>query len=122
MGVRVPATTGLRRTAAPFGSRLSCQELLAVYPITVSISRTANPYDNALMESGIDTLKTECADHVFPSREITQSEHFALKAGTTGSACIPHPVISIPAHLNSCIFGTNFYPTPRGPYTRYDGW
>lgn len=34
--------------------------LLAQYGITVSMSRTANCYDNALMESFFATLKTEC--------------------------------------------------------------
>jgi transposase InsO family protein len=34
--------------------------LLATYRITPSMSRTANPYDNALAESFFATLKTEC--------------------------------------------------------------
>ncbi len=57
---------------------LTYQELLEAYRITVSMSRTADPYDNALMESCIGTLKTECADHVFPSRQVARSELFAL--------------------------------------------
>jgi transposase InsO family protein len=42
-------------------------ELLADAGVTVSMSHTADPYDNAVMESYIGTLKTECADCVFPS-------------------------------------------------------
>ncbi len=45
------------------------------------MSRTADPYDNALMESCIGTLKTECADHVFPSRQVARSELFAYLEG-----------------------------------------
>lgn len=56
---------------------LTYQQLLETYPITASMSRTADPYDNALMESCIGTLKTECADHVFPSRQVARSELFA---------------------------------------------
>jgi putative transposase len=55
---------------------LTYQELLEAYRITVSMSRTADPYDNALMESCIGTLKTECADHRFPSRQVARSELF----------------------------------------------
>ena len=36
--------------------------LLANYKITPSMSRTANPFDNALAESFFATLKTECFD------------------------------------------------------------
>ena len=57
------------------------QQLLAAYGITVSMSRSADPYDNALMESCIGTLKTECADHRFPSRQIARSELFAYLEG-----------------------------------------
>jgi putative transposase len=57
------------------------QQLLETYHVTVSMSRTADPYDNALMESCIGTLKTECADHVFPSRQIARSELFAYLEG-----------------------------------------
>lgn len=38
--------------------------LLAIYQITASMSRAANPYDNAIAESFMATLKTECFDHV----------------------------------------------------------
>lgn len=57
------------------------QQLLAAYGIIVSMSRTADPYDNALMESCIGTLKTECADHRFPSRQSARSELFAYLEG-----------------------------------------
>lgn len=57
------------------------QQLLAAYGIIVSMSRSADPYDNALMESCIGTLKTECADHRFPSRQIARSELFAYLEG-----------------------------------------
>jgi putative transposase len=60
---------------------LTYQELLEAYRITVSMSRTADPYDNALMESCIGTLKTECADHRFPSRQVARSELFAYLEG-----------------------------------------
>ena len=60
---------------------LTYQQLLEAYQVTVSMSRTADPYDNALMESCIGTLKTECADHVFPSRQIARAELFAYLEG-----------------------------------------
>ena len=60
---------------------LTYQQLLAAYRITVSMSRTADPYDNALMESCIGTLKIECADHIFPSRQVARSELFAYLEG-----------------------------------------
>jgi putative transposase len=60
---------------------LRYQQLLATASITVSMSRTANPYDNALMESCIGTLKTECADQLFPSRRVAHAEIFAYLEG-----------------------------------------
>jgi putative transposase len=60
---------------------MTYQQLLAAYGIIVSMSRTADPYDNALMESCIGTLKTECADHRFPSRQSARSELFAYLEG-----------------------------------------
>lgn len=57
------------------------QHLLAAFGITVSMSCAADPYDNALMESCIGTLKTECADHRFPARRIACSELFAYLEG-----------------------------------------
>jgi putative transposase len=57
------------------------QQLLAAHHVTFSMSKTADPYDNALMESCIGTLKTECADHRFPSRQAARSELFAYLEG-----------------------------------------
>ena len=47
------------------GSQYTCydyQALLACYGIQVSMSRKGDCYDNALMESFIGTLKTECVE------------------------------------------------------------
>lgn len=60
---------------------LSYQQLLATAHITASMSRPADPYDNALMESCISTLKIECANQVFPLRSIARSELFAYLEG-----------------------------------------
>jgi putative transposase len=49
--------------------------------IIVSMSRVADPYNNALMESFIGTLKTECADHVFVSPQAARSQLFAYLEG-----------------------------------------
>ena len=47
--------------------------LTAVSGITLSMSRTANPYDNALAESFVATLKTECfGDAVTATRTTAQ--------------------------------------------------
>jgi putative transposase len=60
---------GRRQPTAPLlhhsdrGSQYTSADHLALltqYGITVSMSRTANCYDNALMESFFATLKTEC--------------------------------------------------------------
>lgn len=56
-------------------------QLMQAFGITVSMSRVADPYDNALMESCIGTLKTECADHRFPSHQVARSELFAYLEG-----------------------------------------
>lgn len=45
------------------------------------MSGTGDPYDNALMESRIGTLKTECAAHRFPSRHVARTELFAYLEG-----------------------------------------
>ena len=45
----------------------STRALLATYQITPSMSRVANPYDNALAESFFATLKTECFGVVQPA-------------------------------------------------------
>lgn len=42
--------------------------LLAHYQITPSMSRAANPYDNAMAESFMATLKTECFEHIPATR------------------------------------------------------
>lgn len=57
------------------------QQRLTDWGITISMSRTADPYDNALMESFIGTLKTECVDHVFVSRQAARSQLFAYLEG-----------------------------------------
>lgn len=59
----------------------SYRALLAPYEVTVSMSRTADPYHNALMESCIGTLKTECADYRFPSQQHTRTQIFAYLEG-----------------------------------------
>jgi len=53
------------------GSQYTSDDYLALldkHHITVSMSRTANCYDNAMMESFWGTLKAECADAPFPTR------------------------------------------------------
>ena len=57
------------------------QQCLSDWDITVSMSRAADPLDNALMESFIGTLKTECADQVFVSRQAARSQLFAYLEG-----------------------------------------
>ncbi|MBK8023933.1 MAG: IS3 family transposase, partial [Chloroflexi bacterium] len=52
------------------------QKLLAQHHIQVSMSRTGEPYDNALVESFFATLKTECATHRFASREQARATLF----------------------------------------------
>jgi transposase InsO family protein len=42
----------------------------------ISMSRTGNCYDNAAMESFFATLKTECADHQFPSKAEARTAIF----------------------------------------------
>ncbi|MFN8530809.1 MAG: IS3 family transposase [Anaerolineae bacterium] len=59
----------------------SYQRLLASQDVIVSMSGTGDPYDNALMESCIGTLKTECADYRFPSRQVARVELFAYLVG-----------------------------------------
>jgi transposase InsO family protein len=46
--------------------------LLAHYQITPSMSRAANPYDNAIAESFMATLKTECFEHTPATRAQAQ--------------------------------------------------
>jgi putative transposase len=57
------------------------QQRLTDWDITVSMSRAADPYDNALMESCIGTLKTECAHHIFVSQQAARSQLFAYLEG-----------------------------------------
>jgi len=53
------------------------QALLARHHITVSMSRTGNCYDNAVMESFFRTLKAECVHlHAFQSRTHARSVIF----------------------------------------------
>lgn len=52
------------------------QQRLRDQDITISMSRTANCYDNAAMESFWSTLKTECASEVFSSRASARQTIF----------------------------------------------
>ncbi len=45
------------------------QKLLAAHSIQVSMSRTGNCYDNAVMESVSATLKTECINRRYATRQ-----------------------------------------------------
>ncbi len=52
------------------GSQYAAEDfarLAAASGITLSMSRTANPYDNALAESFVATLKTECFGDSIPA-------------------------------------------------------
>jgi len=58
---------GVQYAAADFA------RLASAHGITLSMSRTANPYDNALAESFVATLKTECfGDAVPPTRATAE--------------------------------------------------
>jgi len=58
---------GVQYAAADFA------RLAAASGITLSMSRTANPYDNALAESFVATLKTECfGDSIPPTRAAAE--------------------------------------------------
>ncbi len=48
------------------------QTLLQQYGITVSMSRTGDCYNNAMMESFFATLKVEGANHVFATRDAAR--------------------------------------------------
>lgn len=52
------------------------QKLLAHHHIQVSMSRTGDPYDNAMVESFFATLKTECVTHRFASRALARAALF----------------------------------------------
>ena len=49
------------------------QKVLADHHIQVSMSRTGNCYDNAVMESFYATLKTECVDRRYPTRDAART-------------------------------------------------
>ena len=51
---------GVQYAAADFA------RLAAASGLTLSMSRTGNPYDNALAESFVATLKTECFGDLIP--------------------------------------------------------
>ncbi len=51
---------GVQYACAAFSARLAARG------VTASMSRKANPYDNALAESFVATLKTECFGHSIP--------------------------------------------------------
>ncbi len=55
---------------------LSFQRTLTAAQMRVSMSRKANCWDNAPMESFFGTLKTECAHHVFDSRRHARTAIF----------------------------------------------
>ena len=49
------------------------QQCLRVWSVTPSMSRKGNPYDNALAESFVATLKTECfADSIAPTKAAAE--------------------------------------------------
>ncbi len=52
------------------------QRLLAEARIQVSMSRSGNCLDNAMMESFFGTLKTECVDEPYPSRAAAKASLF----------------------------------------------
>jgi putative transposase len=56
---------------------LAYQQLLIDCGMTISMRDVGNCYDNAMIESFFGTLKTECADHVFPDRHSACAELFA---------------------------------------------
>lgn len=51
-------------------------ELLQAAQVQISMSDVGRCYDNAMKESFWGTLKTECADHVFPSRALARKAIF----------------------------------------------
>jgi putative transposase len=51
------------------------QKILDASGITCSMSRRANPIDNATMESWNSTFKMECGEH-FPTHEVAKEETF----------------------------------------------
>ena len=81
-------TRALKRQPIPAGlihhSDRGCQYAssafrlqLALHHVTPSMSRSGNPYDNALAESFVATLKTECfADRLPPTKRAAQLKIF----------------------------------------------
>ena len=57
------------------------QQLLAKRQITISMSRTANCYDNAMKESFFATFKTECAAQPFVNRATARRAIFEFIEG-----------------------------------------
>lgn len=69
-GLLFHSDRGSQYTAHAFQQQLSEAQIVA------SMSRTANCWDNAPMESFFGTLKTECADQVFTSHAEARSQIF----------------------------------------------
>jgi putative transposase len=70
---------------------LGYQELLSTLGIAVSLSRTANCYDNAALESFFDTLKSECVERT----------HFASRAQASSAIFESLECFSNPVRLHS---------------------
>lgn len=66
-GLLVHADRGCQYTSRPFATYLSAQQFVA------SCSRTGNPYDNALVESGWSTLNTELLPGQAVFAELTEA-------------------------------------------------
>jgi putative transposase len=81
------------------------QQLLTDFDITISMSDKGNCYDNAMIESFFGTLKTECADEVFPDRHTARSELFAYIEGRYN----PHRLHSVVGYYSPNNFGKWFY-------------
>jgi putative transposase len=58
------------------------QKRLGAWRVTPSMSRKANPYDNALAESFVATLKTECFGHSIPTTKATARRRCTLEIPT----------------------------------------
>lgn len=57
------------------------QDQLAQVPCQISMSRTGNCYDNAVVESFFATLKAECADQTFKSKQEARTTIFEYIEG-----------------------------------------
>ncbi|MEO6789290.1 MAG: integrase core domain-containing protein [Chthoniobacteraceae bacterium] len=81
--------------------------LAATGGITLSMSRTGNPYDNALAESFVATLKTECfADSVPPTRAAAELMAF----DSIKTFCNPHCRHSSLGQRSPRDFGSQMFP------------